>query len=66
MSPPLPADFRAVVVESTDTLPQAFIKAFIRFPILLLRWHMAWFNPDGSFTQDFKDRVCAACQGEDS
>lgn len=62
MSPPLPADFDATVIESTDTLAQAFIK-LIRFAVLLLRWYMSWYDADGSLSQDFKDRLCAACRG---
>lgn len=57
---PLPSEFAAVVVESTDTLAVAFVKVFIRFPVLLYRWYSAWFQIDGSFTTEFKAKLCAA------
>jgi len=57
--PPKPSEFAAVVVEPTDTLAVAFVKVFIRFPVLLLRWYMAWYNADGSFTTEFKTKLCA-------
>lgn len=50
-----------MVVEPTDKLHVAFVKVFIRFPVLLLRWFLSWYNADGTFTQEFKDKVCEAC-----
>lgn len=63
---PKPSEFKATIVESTDTLPVAFVKVFIRFPVLLYRWYLAWYNFDQTFTQEFKAKVCAACPTEET
>jgi hypothetical protein len=57
---PKPSEFAAVVVESTDTIAVAFVKVFIRFPVLLYRWYLSWYNPDGTPTIEFKAKLCAA------
>ena len=57
---PRPSEFAAVVVESTDTIAVAFVKVFIRFPVLLYRWYASWFNADGTMTSELKAKLCAA------
>jgi len=63
--PPKPSEFKAVIVLPTDTLPQAFVKVFLRFPVLFLRWFKSVYNDDGTYTDDFKQRVCNSCPTED-
>lgn len=58
---PAVSEFKAVIVDRTDTLDVAFQKAFIRFPVLLARWYVTVFDENGEFTQSFKDKLCAAC-----
>ena len=62
---PAPSEFRALVVESTDTLAVAFVKVFIRFPVLLYRWFITWIAADGTLTPEFKAKICAACPEEE-
>lgn len=56
---PKPSEFFAVVVQPTDTLAAAFVKVFIRFPVLLLRFWSAIYQADGTFTPEFRSKLCA-------
>ena len=57
---PLPAEFDQVVVNPTDTLAVAFVKVFIRFPVLLYRWYRSWYQLNGEFQPEFREKLCAA------
>ena len=56
-----PSDFRAVIVEPDDNLGVAFVKAFLKFPVLVYRWVKFEHRPDGTFTDEYEDMLCQAC-----
>lgn len=62
MAAPLPAEFKELIVKPTDLLRDAQVKAFVRFPVLFARWYRSVFNEDGTFTEEFKAKLCEACE----
>lgn len=65
-SPIKPSQFEAVVVQPEDDLCTAFVKAFIRFPILLWLWFKYVYRYDGKFSAEFEQDLCNACPEESS
>lgn len=59
-----PSELKQVVVESTDTLAVAFVKVFIRFPVLMARIFIWALNDDGTFSAALKALICSACPDE--
>lgn len=62
MAAPAPSAFKAVIVKADDDLGTAFVKVFIRFPILLLQWFKTWYREDGQFTDWFIEQLCNLCK----
>jgi len=65
MAAPTRKDFLAVVVLPTDSLALGMVKAFIRFPVLFLRWYVMVWDESGAFTPTFQRKLCDACPNKD-
>jgi hypothetical protein len=57
--PVRPSDFENIIVTKDDSLGAGMVKVFIRLPILVYRLVRYMFEANGSFTQEFKDDLCA-------
>lgn len=57
MSPVLPAEFKALIPTSDDSICTVLVK-YIRFQIRVWQVHKWMFDSDGDFTDEFKTELC--------
>lgn len=62
VSPVVPSEIKAILPLPEDDLCTAFIKTFIKFPILFLRWYTWAYRANGTFTDEYKAWLCSSCQ----
>lgn len=68
MPAPLPSEFRALVPADPSNPTCAELRAImVGLPALLERWWSAWYNPDGTLTEEFINELCeTSCSGDTS
>lgn len=57
-TPIKPSEFKAVIPTADDTVAQAIVKVFIRFPILFYRWFSYTYRADMTFSDEVKAALC--------
>ena len=71
MSLPLPSEFEALIPADPNNPTCEELRALMDretgLQALLYRWWAAWFNEDGTFTEEFTSEICNAdCGGSGS
>lgn len=65
MPAPLPSEFRSLVPADPSNPTCAELRAImVGLPALLERWWSAWFNADGTLSEEFQSEICSiGCSG---